>query len=563
MDDKFQLIFAALLHDIGKLGYRSGESGTHQEIGKNLIQKYDDILPNVTSLISLHHQTGIEDFFNTDGYNLLKKLIIADWLASSERIGIEKKEDIRRIGLTPIFSKISIFKEKDHPKFYYLGKQLILKDDSIEIFPFLREKVIDSLEQYFSDNWVSFKDSFDRIKEHKGDFENLFEFLFSLLKRHFKFIPSAAYFVEPDISLFDHSKMVCAIAVALDNYFKFNSIIKEHEIETLNKMGQILKELYVKGDVYRKEIEKDDVKKDIFEDRKLFTFIHGDFSGIQKFIHLISSKYAMKTLKGRSFFFSLLTENFAQYIIEQLELTQVNIIFAGGGHFYIIGHYSKDLKSKLSEISLKINKLFIEQFNANLYLALDYIPLSIEDLVFNISESWKKVNITTSIKKNKKFSDIIKKAKQEYFSKIFGPVEGSANKIQRCAICNSFENLEKMPDTDDYWCIMCKSFKDLTDDLKSSIFYKNTQFGSESYNRILNEFEKAVKFKENVKENQNKWYSINNPSLENTLGDILFPIAFPLDKFGIILDNSKLADQAHQRTGFNKLGILKIKKNKK
>ena len=558
MNDKSQLIIAALLHDIGKLGYRAGVSGTHHEIGKNIIQDYDEILANVSSLISLHHQTGVENLFNKDGYNFLKKLIIADWLASSERIGIEKKEEIRKIGLTPIFSKISIFEEKEHPKFYYLGKNLILKNGSEEIFPLIKAEIVDSLEQYYFENWNSFIKDLQRLEEYKDDFNKIFKFLYSLLNKHFKFVPSAAYFVEPDISLFDHSKMVCAIASALHNYFKLNSISEEQEINLLNRIGQILKELYAKGEEYRKEIRKNNLKKEVFEDSKLFAFIHGDFSGIQRFIHLISSKFAMKTLKGRSFFFSLLTENYAQYIIDQLELTQANIIFAGGGHFYIIAHYSKDIEFKISEISIKINKLFIEKFNSNLYLALDYIPLSIEDLVYKISEKWKDVNIKTSKKKNKKFNDIIKEEKEVYFSKIFGPIEGSAKKIQRCIICNSFENLKIMPDSDEFWCIMCKSFKDLTVDLKFSKFYRGTKFSSKSYNKILNEFEKAVKLEEDVKVNQNEWYSINNPSLQNTLGDKQFPIAFPLDELGSILPNDILATQAYERTGFNKLGILKM-----
>jgi len=558
MNDKFQLVIAALLHDIGKLGYRAGVRGAHYEIGRDILQGYDNILPGVSSLISLHHQTGIEDLFNTDGYNILKKIIIADWLASSERIGIEKKENVKKIGLTPIFSKISIFEERIHQKLFYSGKSLALKNGSSEIFPLASKELANSLERCYSENWSSFTKNLRRIEEYKDDFDKMFRFLYSLLKKHFKFVPSAAYFVEPDISLFDHSKMVCAIALALHNYFELNLISKEQETNILNRIGQILKELYAKGDIFREEIKKDDSKKEIFVDYSFFTLIHGDFSGIQRFIHLISSKYAMKTLKGRSFFLSLLTENYLQYICDQLDLTQANVIYAGGGHFYMLAHYSKDVESLIREISIKINKLFIEQFNSNLYLALDYIHLSLEDLVFKISEKWREVNLKTSKKKKKKFNEIIKKEKEEYFSKIFGPIEGSARRIQRCIVCNSFENLELMPDTDENWCAMCKSFKDLTNDLKLSNYYRDVRFSSESYNKVFNEFEKAVEFKKDVREEQNEWYSINNSSFESTLGVKQFPIAFPINESGAILRNDELAAQAYQRTGFNKLGILKM-----
>lgn len=558
MSDEFQLVIAALLHGIGKLGYLAGVSGAHHEIGKNIIQEFDGILPNFSSLISLHHQTGIRDLFNTDGYNFLKKIIIADWLASSERIGIKEKEDIKKIGLTPIFSKISIFGKREHQRLFYLGKSLILNNALEEIYPYPEEEVADSLGKYYIENWDSFSENIQRIKDYKDDINSIFKFLYSLISKHFKFVPSAAYLVEPDISLFDHSKMVSAISLALHNYFKLNLEFNEEEMETLNNMGQLLKELYTQGENYRDTIKKNNLRRVFFEDRKFFTLIHGDFSGIQRFIHLISSKYAMKTLKGRSFFFSLLTENFAQYIVDQLELTQANIIFAGGGHFYIIAHYSDDLKFQLSEISIKLNKLFIEQFNSNLYLALDYIPLSLEDLLYNVSKKWEEVNKETSRKKREKFSDIITKEKDAYFSKIFGPIEGSALELQRCMICNSFGTLEIMPDSDEYWCIMCKSFKELTDDLRFSKFYRDIQFDSlKSYNTILNKFQKAICLEENIV-NQKEWYSINNLSLKKCLGDKQFPIAFPLNEFGIIKSNEDLAAQAYQRTGFNKLGVLKM-----
>ena len=107
-----RLAIAALIHDIGKLGYRAGERGKHQEIGSKFIQEnYDELLPQVSTLISIHHE--IKDLFKKDGFEIQKKIVIADWLASSERIGIEEKEDVKKIGLSPIFSKISIFSSNE------------------------------------------------------------------------------------------------------------------------------------------------------------------------------------------------------------------------------------------------------------------------------------------------------------------------------------------------------------------------------------------------------------------------------------------------------------------
>ena len=176
MDEKFQLIFASLLRDIGKLGYRAGESGTHEEFGKKFVLMFDDIFPDVSSLISLHHQKDINDLFYQDKYIILKKLIIADWLASSERIEIKKGENVKKVGLTPIFSKISIYQKKNNQKFYYLAKQLALETNSVEIFPQKEEKVLNSLRINFTSNWSLFKKRFERIRKYKGNNEKIFEF---------------------------------------------------------------------------------------------------------------------------------------------------------------------------------------------------------------------------------------------------------------------------------------------------------------------------------------------------------------------------------------------------
>ena len=555
MNIKSRLAIAALIHDIGKLGYRAGERGKHQEIGSKFIQEhYDDLLPQVSTLISTHHE--IKDLFQKDGFEIKKKIVIADWLASSERIGIEEKEDVKKIGLSPIFSKISIFPSNEYKKkFSYLGRQLTFEHNSKEIFPLISTEIFKIVENQFQENWKSFKVKFAKIKNYKEDFLVIFEFLFVLLKQNFKFIPSAAYGVEPDISLFDHSKMVCALAVAIDNYFKDNNLTDELQI--LNPLGQILKDLYTKGEDYLYEIKKDESKKRIFEVIPIFAFIHGDFSGIQHFIHLITSKSAMKTLKGRSFFLSLLTDAIARYIIQELNLTEANILFAGGGHFYIISHNFKDIEAKIKNVSIKVNKLFIEEFNSNIYLALDIRPLTVKELLFKIDTIWKDSNHRTTIKKKKKFNDILEKSGGDYYTRIFGPIEDSAKKIERCAICNSFKKLEPIPDTDEKWCNQCRSFKALSDKLKRSKFLKIVPKNDENFNIVLNEFNNAIEFIESVKDKK-YLYSINNAKVENTLGDFLIPVAFPLDQKGDIVPTDKLADRAHERTGFNKLGILKM-----
>jgi len=558
------LSIAALLHDIGKLGWRAGEKGTHQEIGAKFLQMLSEDLPSeVSSLVSMHHDDSQEDLFNQEGYITLKLIIIADWLASTERIGKQEKVKVREIGLTPIFSKIAIYPTSRHEpqEFSYMARQLTFQDNCNEIFPIPKERVKDEIQTNFANNWSGFK---ERFKEYIaiGDANLRFEFLFSLLKTHFKFVPSAAYFVEPDISLFDHSKMVCAFSVALYNYFIKNAILEEEAIvKQLNIMGNLLKNLYREGE---QKLKNDSIKMKILQETNYFSLIHGDFSGIQEFIHSVSSKHAMKTLKGRSFFLSILTEAIARHVVEQLDLTIANIIYAGGGHFYIISQNSEDLGAQLREISIKANALFLERFNTTLYLALDQLPMSLEDITFSdkVFRIWQRVNLKTSVLKRKKFHELLSDSESNYTTKIFGPVIGSATSTERCVVCNSFKKLEPISDETDElkWCSQCRSFRDLTDSLRDAKYFRFTAHGKEDYNQMLNEFEQALELSPTLRGHD--WHAINDPIKKNTLGLISLPIAFPMhgkdsQKVGI-LENDAMAQEAFLRTGYNKIGILKM-----
>jgi len=563
MNEKQQLILSSLLHDIGKLGYRAGEQGLHEDIGRKFLTQYEDIFGEVISLISMHHHHGIEDLFSSDGYQKLKILIIADWLASTERIGYDQDEKLKKIGLSPIFSKLSIYEEEKRidDTYYYPAKKIMLKGGCAEIFPQTKSHIQNDLESGFRENWEEFQANFKKIKTYKDEFSLLFDFLYNLIHTHFKFIPSAAYRVEPDISLFDHSKMVCSFCAALITFFELNEYTEDAKTDMLNNIGVLLKELYVDKEKTRAQMEKNQTQKEIYEKEKYFTLIHGDFSGIQDFIHRITSKYAMKTLKGRSFFLSMLTDSLAEYIVERMGLTKANIIFAGGGHFYILAHQSKDIPKVLEESSVKINDLFIQYYNAQLYLALDFIPLSIKDIVnYQDAYVWQRVTQRTSIKKKEKFKDVILSDSGK-FKEIFGPIQGSAKELERCIICNSSKNLRllRVPEeeSEEKWCNVCEGFMNLTNELRDANYIKYSSSSDKNYNQILNQIGKGIEIIETMN-GENTLYSINDP-IKNILGTRYYSIAFPKkEKVNMLLDNDELAERAEDRTGFNKLGILKM-----
>ena len=116
-------------------------------------------------------------------------------------------------------------------------------------------------------------------------------------------VPAASYRSEPDISLFDHSRVTAAIASCLCD-------LDDNTIQQLlasNNSGQPNDEIVVA------------------------CLLEGDISGIQRFIYTITARGATSALRGRSFYPQLLTDAAARYILHKYDLTVANLIYSGGG----------------------------------------------------------------------------------------------------------------------------------------------------------------------------------------------------------------------------------------
>lgn len=81
----------------------------------------------------------------------------------------------------------------------------------------------------------------------------------------------------------------------------------------------------------------------------------GEFSGIQDFIYTITSKMAMKSLRGRSFYLELFIEHIVDEILLALDLSRVNLIYSGGSQFYLLLpniEKTKDILNRYKEKSM-------------------------------------------------------------------------------------------------------------------------------------------------------------------------------------------------------------------
>ena len=397
MDERELVRIAALLHDIGKFSQRAdvaenkkyshlsdsdyGYTGAHAKWGAGYIEELGLGL-DLEQLILYHHNPN-----NLKGK--LKDLGIlvqeADHLSSSERVKDEKKDPIKE-PLISIFSRLKINEEKEEKHYYYPLKSL--KFDKIPYPEQYKKNAIDGwkLTPEYKVLWTAYENKMNSFNNNFS-IENL---LFAL-EEFASFIPSAAYVSLPDVSLFDHSKTSCAIASASYNY--------------VNVGGAINSE-------------------------KKWIFIGGNISGIQKFIYnLKSSKNTLKILRGRSFYLEMIIESITNKILQDLNLCRANLIYSGGGNFFIIAQNTIDAINKIEEIKKQANKSLFKKFGTKIYTLIDYVEIDKKDFQ-NFSEVWSNLLGKISEGKSKKFLDEINENPEE----ILGPHPDKPD-LEKCAIC--------------------------------------------------------------------------------------------------------------------------------
>ena len=104
-------------------------------------------------------------------------------------------------------------------------------------------------------------------------------------------------------------------------------------------------------------------------------FIKGDLSGIQPFIFDVVSRGAAKSLKARSFRVQGIAELAIEYLATQLQLSPANIIFNGGGNFYLLAPAGIAPEPHFAHISEELL-----QFGQGLQLFLGHVAVNLSEL---------------------------------------------------------------------------------------------------------------------------------------------------------------------------------------
>lgn len=435
MKEKEILIKGALLHDIGKVCYRTGKRINHSKLGGDFLEQY--LKPNeeterLLNCVRYHHKDYLQKA-KLDKNDLAYIVYEADNIASGmdrrENEGEEKGFD-PKLNLDSIFSVFYSDKEIQVANKY----PLIYKDIN-KAFNYPRKDISLATNS-------NYEALLNKIKSHfitKDISQISINQLLQILEEGFSYVPSSTNRAEVcDISLYVHSKITSAVASCMKLYFD------EQQIQD-----------------YKKYCFNSGSK--IFRNEKIYLLISGDISGIQDFIYTIPSKGALKTLRGRSLYIDLLLEEFIDEYLEQIGLSRANVLYSGGGHFYILAPNIEDTKKAIDKLQAKMNRWLMENIGINLYLAIGMAECSANNLMKSEAQG----NLFAIVNEKLKDDKTIRYSKDEDFLEYIFNVEKEEDTAKKeCNIChNLVDKLWKYNSDEEIACEFCLNLYKLGQDI--------------------------------------------------------------------------------------------------
>lgn len=370
MKERLLVALGGLFHDVGKLAERAGyrfegredlgyahaglSYGFIEEVFKGRLREEDY---EVIIAGAFHHKPAEE-------YGKLFQE--ADRGSSKERSEKTEEQERRELKrLRPVFLGIRLEGFQQNDRDYYIDLNP-LELDKDTLFPKEGEPA-EGREQY--------KDLYEKLKKDVksidlSDPHRAFLRAYHTFYRYCWCVPASTYDRDqgtrhyPDISLFDHSRSVSAIACALTTQYN-----KRH--------------------------------KD-----KRFVIVDGDISGIQEFLFSLANvKGVAKRLRGRSFFLSMLPHLVARAMLWEFEYPLCNLLYAGGGKFLLLLGYEEGIEERLKDFAKRVERSLIKAFGGKLGFVLSWVHTDMEGLTGKgFREVMKGLHERVSVQKSRKFS---------------------------------------------------------------------------------------------------------------------------------------------------------------
>jgi len=378
----YEVIFGALLHDVGKMCQRAygsmkavpwetydmestlcpknkHQAYTHKHvlftnaffdwIEQQKIPLPDGVVLNhVADAASFHHAPD-----KAPEKVMAWIIALADRYSSGmdrrekdEEEETSSRETYRRLPLQSVFDEIVIDPKRPAPTKNAYALTALDPHSPTALIPLPWTGESPSLPENYkavAELWIR---EFQKIKDMPELSPRLFEeVLLGLLERHTWAIPSSTMDI-PDISLFDHSRTTAAIAACLYRY---------HE---------------EKGELENLEAVKN-------ESLPKFQFIAGDLSGLQATLFTLANqgvKGVSKILRARSFMLSAITEAAALATLDALSLPLSCIVQQAGGRFLILAPAMPDMEQRMEYLQRDFDRWLLDNYTGSLAFHLAASP---------------------------------------------------------------------------------------------------------------------------------------------------------------------------------------------
>lgn len=437
---KYDLVIGSLLHNIGKILFDDYKSSYEN------LKIYEELnINNQDILDCIRYQTYEQiqkSNLSPDSIALIS--YVANAIVSD--INDIKNEEFKDEDFdknTSLYSIFNVLNNNSDSKFY---KRLILSQDCAINNP--TKDGDDNGDDFFQKIRENIKNVISKISFERNYVNNLL----LVLERNLSYIPaSTSKEHSKDISYYDNIRMTGAVSTCIYQYL----------------------------------IEKNitDFKTFLFDeksrDEEMFLLYSLDLSGIQNFIYNISSKGALKALRARSFYLEIMMEHIVDSFLEDFNLTRANLLYAGGGHCYMILPNTNSVKDKIKSLENRVNRWFMEEFAITLYIAGGYRECSANNLQDipegSYSDLFKDVSSEISLKKAHRYTaDDIRRLNSHNVKEEDGKRE--------CSMCRKIDNLKDEKDDSEHLCTTCYVLKHFANNILDDKYFIISD--KEQYERI-------------------------------------------------------------------------------
>ena len=421
-DDQIKLMIGSLLHDIGKVVYRSGDGRNHSQSGYEYLKNEAHISDDeILNCVRYHHGMYLKNASLAEDDKAYVVYYADNVAAFSDRREAEGEGGFDKA--MPLESVFNIL-NGNHGQSHY-AMQVLNPKNGIN-YP--TEDEI-SMDEHFYQSVI--QNITDNLKGITLD-EEYINSLLAVLEANLTYIPSSTSKKElADISLYDHMKMTAAVASCVMQF------------------------LTAKGEKNYKQSLFINAEKSY--DEEMFLLYSMDISGIQSFIYTIGEKGALKGLRARSFYLEIMMEHIVDELLEKLSLSRANLIYTGGGHCYLLLANTDDTRDILEHYEKSLNHWMMEHFDTALYVACGYAKANANALRNMPKGSYSDLYLTIS-------KMISEKKSNRYNADMIRNLNSRKHEGEReCKVCRRIARL-----TDDK-CQVCLALEKMS----GSILYEN------------------------------------------------------------------------------------------